>query len=290
LVLHLDTAFDPRYGQSIQITPLVRRVVAENPGPFTFYGTGTYIVGRGEVAVIDPGPLDRVHLAALLRATQGERIAHILITHTHIDHSPLARPLQQASGAVVLGYGPHETIGGVEAGGDLEFRPDRRLLDGESVAGPGWTLEAIHTPGHAGNHLCFALEEERSLFCGDHVMGWSTTVVAPPDGDMALYMRSLDRLAARPEAPFYPTHGNPIADPRRHVAALIQHRLERRAKVLGALSARPRPPRDLVPPVYGPTLDPRLVAAAAASLLAHLVELQGEGLAAELPEGWRTPP
>lgn len=289
MVLQLDTSFEPHYGESVQVTPLLRRVVAENPGPFTFYGTGTYIVGRGEVAVIDPGPLDRTHLAALLRATQGERIAQILITHTHIDHSPLARPLQRATGAPVLGFGPHETVGGIEAGADLEFRPDRALVDGERIAGPGWTLEAIHTPGHAGNHLCFALAEEQSLFCGDHVMGWSTTVVAPPDGDMVLYMRSLERLAARSEAPFYPTHGNPIRDPRQFVAALIQHRLERRAKVLAALSATPRTPRDLVPPVYGPSLDPRLVVAAAASLEAHLLELKGEGLAVELPEGWRIP-
>ena len=287
MVLQLDTAFEPHYGQSTQVTPLIRRVVADNPGPFTFYGTGTYIVGRGELAVIDPGPLDRTHLAALLRATQGERITHILITHTHIDHSPLARPLKEATGATIYGYGPHGSVGGIEAGADLEFRPDRRVTDGEVFTGPGWTLEALHTPGHAENHLCFALKEEQSLFCGDHVMGWSTTVVALPDGDMTLYMRSLERLAARPEAPFYPTHGNPIRDPRQHVAALIQHRLERRAKVLAALSATPRKPLDLVPQVYGPSLDPRLRIAAAASLEAHLVELKDEGLAVEWPQGWR---
>ena len=287
MVLQLDTAFEPHYGQSTQVTPLIRRVVADNPGPFTFYGTGTYIVGRGELAVIDPGPLDRTHLAALLRATQGERITHILITHTHIDHSPLARPLKEATGATIYGYGPHGSVGGIEAGADLEFRPDRRVTDGEVFTGPGWTLEALHTPGHAENHLCFALKEEQSLFCGDHVMGWSTTVVALPDGDMTLYMRSLERLAARPEAPFYPTHGNPIRDPRQHVAALIQHRLERRAKVLAALSATPRKPLDLVPQVYGRSLDPRLRIAAAASLEAHLVELKDEGLAVEWPQGWR---
>ncbi|HKY94755.1 MAG TPA: MBL fold metallo-hydrolase, partial [Kiloniellales bacterium] len=145
--MQLDTTFDPHYGEAVQLTPLIRRVVAKNPGPFTFHGTGTYIVGQGELAVIDPGPLDRTHLAALLRATEGERVSHILITHTHLDHSPLARPLQQATGAVIYGYGPHGTVGGVEAGADLEFRPDRALADGEIVAGQGWTVEAIHTPG-----------------------------------------------------------------------------------------------------------------------------------------------
>jgi glyoxylase-like metal-dependent hydrolase (beta-lactamase superfamily II) len=282
----LDTSFVPRYGETVQLTPLIRRVVAENPGPFTFYGTGTYIVGRGAVAVIDPGPLLPSHFAALRKALEGERVTHILVTHTHLDHSPLARPLQQATGAPILGFGPHGTLGGVEVGADLEFRPDVALRDGERVAGEGWTFEAIHTPGHAANHLCFALEEENALFCGDQVMGWSTTVVAPPDGDMALYMQALERLAARPEAPFYPTHGNPIRDPRQHVAALIQHRLERRAKVLAALDATPRAPAELVPPVYGPTLDPRLIGGAAASLLAHLIELKDEGLVVEMPRGW----
>ena len=285
--MHFDLAFEPRYGEAVQLSPLVGRVVAENPGPFTFYGTGTYIVGRDSVAVLDPGPLLDAHLAALLAALDGRRLSHILVTHTHLDHSPLARPLQQATDAPILGFGPHGTAGGVEAGADLDFRPDVLLRDGERVAGAGWTLEALHTPGHAANHLCFALAQEKALFCGDHVMGWSTTVVAPPDGDMALYMRSLERLAARPEAPFYPTHGNPIPAPRQHVAALIQHRLERRTRVLAALDATPRTPQTLVPPVYGPTLDPRLTGGAALSLLAHLMELRDEGLAAETAAGWR---
>ena len=185
------------------MTPLIRRVVARNPSPFTFKGTGTYIVGHGKVAVIDPGPDISAHVEALLAALRGETVTHILVTHTHLDHSPAAAAIKQATGAKTYGFGPHGSgrdedrtgVGGVtEEGGDRDFVPDVVMRDGDAVAGPGWRLAAVHTPGHTSNHLCFALPQERTLFSGDHVMGWSTSVIAPPDGDMAAYMRSLDKL------------------------------------------------------------------------------------------------
>jgi glyoxylase-like metal-dependent hydrolase (beta-lactamase superfamily II) len=245
------------------------------------------VVGQGQVAVIDPGPDLPAHVAALLAALEGERVSHILITHTHIDHSPAAAALQAATGAPTYGFGPHGRHGETgESGADLAFTPDHRLGDGGCVSGPGWRLEALHTPGHASNHLCFALAEEQALFSGDHVMGWSTTVVAPPDGDMAAYMRSLERLQRREDRVFWPTHGGPIRDPRRHLQALTQHRLARRAAVLAALTSAPATPTSLVDTVY-PGLDPRLRAAAAQSLLAHLIELGQTGQAREIDGAWR---
>ncbi len=260
--------------------------MAHNPGPFTFFGTGTYVVGHGKVAVIDPGPDLPEHVAALLAGLAGETVSHILITHTHLDHSPAAAALQAATGAPTHGFGPHGRYGDTgESGADLAFTPDHRLGDGDGVEGPGWRLEAVHTPGHASNHLCFALPQERALFSGDHVMGWSTTVVAPPDGDMAAYMRSLAKLRQRRDEIFWPTHGGPIRDPQRHVAALIEHRLARRRAVLAALTARPATPAALVGQVY-PGLDPRLTGAAAQSLLAHLIELGEMGQARERDGAW----
>jgi glyoxylase-like metal-dependent hydrolase (beta-lactamase superfamily II) len=281
-----DRSFTAEYGQAEAVSLLIRRVLAPNPGPFTFRGTGTYIVGHGRVAVIDPGPDLPAHLEALLQALAGETVTHILITHTHIDHSPAAAALKAATGAPTYGFGPHGHQGETgESGADLAFLPDQRLLDGDAVAGPGWRLTAIHTPGHASNHLCFALAEERALFSGDHVMGWSTTVVAPPDGDMAAYMRSLDRLAQRQDEVYWPTHGGPIRAPGRHLQALIDHRLARRRAVLGALKQAPMRPEALVAEVY-PGLDPWLRQAAAQSLLAHLLELAEMGLARHSDGGW----
>jgi len=281
-----DRSFTAAYGRLEQVSPLIRRIVAGNPGPFTFLGTGTYVVGKGRVAVIDPGPDLAEHVAALLAGLAGESVSHILITHTHLDHSPAAAALQAATGAPTYGFGPHGRRGETgESGADLAFTPDHRLADGDSVAEPGWRLEALHTPGHASNHLCFALPEEQALFSGDHVMGWSTTVVAPPDGDMAAYMRSLARLRQRQDRTYWPTHGGPIRDPHRHVNALIEHRLARRAAVLAALGTKPAAPMALVDTVY-PGLDPRLRAAAAESLLAHLIELGESGLVRESDGGW----
>ncbi len=212
--------FEPRYGERVPVTPLIARVVANNPGPFTFMGTGVYIVGGGDdVAVIDPGPDLPEHIEALKRALDGKRVTHILVTHTHSDHSPAAKPLKEWSGAQTYAFGPHgsgkDDGPKVEAGGDMEFMPDVRLKDGEIVAGNGFTIEAVHTPGHTSNHLCFALKEEQALFTGDHVMGWSTTVVTPPDGDMAQYMDSVRKLEARSDKTLYPTHGAPVTAPSR---------------------------------------------------------------------------
>ena len=272
-------------GEVETIAPGLRRVLCGNPGPFTWRGTNTYIIGQGRgVAVLDPGPVDAAHLAAILRATEGERITHILISHTHRDHSPGAAALKAATGAVTYGHGPHQTPpeqGG--EGGDHDFVPDVELEDGAVVHSDGWSVTALHTPGHCANHLCFALEmagTEGVLFSADHVMSWSTSVVSPPDGDMAAYMRSVERLLARKDRMYLPGHGPRLPDPLPFVAALKAHRLEREAKVLDALRAAEGATAEaLVPPVYGPELDPRLIPAAARSLLAHLIKLEAEGAA-----------
>ncbi len=271
-------------GTAEPVLPPVRRILCDNPGPFTFRGTNTWLIGRGDVTVLDPGPADSAHLHAILRATQGERITRILVSHTHRDHSPGATALAAATGAPTFGFGPHATppeAGG--EGGDNDFRPDIALPDGAQLESDDWRLTAIHTPGHCANHLCFALEgagAEGVLFSADHVMSWSTSVVSPPDGDMADYMASLARIAARDDRLYLPGHGPPLPDPGPFVAALAAHRREREQKVLDALrAARRATALDLVPAAYGPTLDPRLVPAAARSLLAHLVKLAAEGAA-----------
>jgi len=265
------------YGAVQALSPLVRRITAENPSPYTFKGTGTYVIGRDTVAVIDPGPLQDEHLAALLRALDGVTVSHILVTHTHIDHSPLAAGLKAATGAPVLGYGRHPSHGTAgELGGDHGFAPDALLADGDVVTGPGWTLEAIHTPGHASNHLCFALREEDSVFTGDHVMGWSTTVVSPPDGDMAAYMASLDKLRRRPEKLYIPSHGPEVADGPVFTRALLGHRRQREAAILRRLETGAAEIPALVAQIYR-DLDPRLVAAAGRSVMAHLIKLEAEG-------------
>ena len=272
------------HGAVEQVAPGVRRILCANPGPFTFRGTNTYIIGRGRVAILDPGPADPAHLAAILRATEGERITRILISHTHRDHSPGAAALIAATGAVTFGFGPHVTppeVGG--EGGDHDFRPDVALPDGTTLEEDEWRVTALHTPGHCANHLCFALEDAAGadvLFSADHVMSWSTTVVSPPDGDMAAYMDSLARLAARDDRLYLPGHGPPLPDPAPFVAALAAHRMEREARVLDALrAARRATAMQLVPAAYGPELDPKLVPAAARSLLAHLIKLAAEGAA-----------
>jgi hydroxyacylglutathione hydrolase len=272
------------YGEAAEAAPLVRRVLCENPGPFTFRGTNTYLIGRGAVTVLDPGPEDARHTAAILRATEGERIARILVSHTHRDHSPGAAALKAATGAPTLAFAPHLTppdIGG--EGGDQDFSPDVTLPDGAVLEDDEWRLTALHTPGHCANHLCFAMETERDatlLFSADHVMSWSTSVVSPPDGDMAAYIASLAKIAARDDRLYLPGHGPPLPEPAAFVAALAAHRREREAKVLDALrAARRATARDLVPGAYGPELDARLVPAAARSLLAHLIKLAAEGQA-----------
>jgi glyoxylase-like metal-dependent hydrolase (beta-lactamase superfamily II) len=269
------------YGRCDQVSPLIRRVIANNPGPFTFVGTGTYIVGQGEVAVIDPGPDDPAHLEAILGAIAGERVTHILITHHHSDHSPLAGPLKDRTGAPIYGCAvatPDEDDSGVkmEAGHDLSFKPDVSLCLGGEVSGPGWTMEAIPTPGHTSNHLCYALRQENCLFSGDHIMGWSTTVITPPDGDMADYFRSLDLIKARDFDILYPTHGPPITEVGPFIDAYAAHRRDRERQILDAIDKGLTTIGDMVPVLYAAT-DKRLHPAAARSVLAHLIQLAGEG-------------
>jgi glyoxylase-like metal-dependent hydrolase (beta-lactamase superfamily II) len=266
-----------------QTAPGIRRVLCGNPGPFTYRGTNSWIIGQGNsVAILDPGPVDAAHLDALLAATKGERVTHILVSHTHRDHSPGVAALQAATGAPSYGFGPHMTPpeqGG--EGGDHAFRPDVTLADGAMVKGGDWAVTALHTPGHCANHLCFALENastSRTLFSADHVMSWSTSVVSPPDGDMAAYMNSLAKLQTRDDDLYLPGHGPPLPNPQPFVAALAAHRREREARVLEELRrARQASAEDLVPPVYGAALDARLIPAAARSLTAHLIKLAAEG-------------
>lgn len=273
---------DVVYGRCDQVSPLIRRVTANNPGAFTFKGTGTYIVGRGEVAVIDPGPDDPAHLKAILAAVAGERVTHILITHHHSDHSPLAGALKAATGAIIYGCtvtsreAEEEGAVRMEVGHDLTFQPEISLCGGGEVSGPGWTIEAIPTPGHTSNHICFALKEENCLFSGDHIMGWSTTVITPPDGDMGDYLASLSSIEARHFTTLWPTHGPPIREVDTFIAAYTAHRHERANQILRALEAGPARIRDLVPRLYA-DVDSKLWPAASRSMLAAVLYLSGEG-------------
>jgi glyoxylase-like metal-dependent hydrolase (beta-lactamase superfamily II) len=268
------------YGRCDQVSPLIRRVIARNPGPFTYTGTGVYIVGRGTVAVIDPGPEIPEHLEALLAALEGETVSHILVTHHHLDHSPLARPLADITGAIILGRAAPSDHGeahaGLEEGADGRFRPDVELSDGDVISGPGWTLEAVTTPGHTSNHVCFALKEENALFCGDHIMGWSTTVITPPDGDMGDYFASLAKVRARNFDTLWPTHGAPVRQVEPFIDAYVAHRRAREAQILEALSLGHSQIKAMVPALYA-TVDPRLHPAAAMSVLAHMLHLVAEG-------------
>jgi glyoxylase-like metal-dependent hydrolase (beta-lactamase superfamily II) len=273
----------------VTLEPLVRRLLAPNPSPFTFTGTETYIVGRGEVAVIDPGPDLPDHVEAILAATEGERISAILCTHTHRDHSPASRPLQVASGAPIIGCAPltlDDDGPRADAAFDAEYRPDRVLTDGEMLSGPGWTLEAVATPGHTSNHLCFALHEGKALFSGDHVMGWSTTVVSPPDGNMGQYLESLDRLLAREqELVYYSAHGDPIERPQRWVRGLIGHRRQREGQILRLLERQVGAVNEMVLSMYA-GIDPRLHVAAGLSVLAHLIDLEMRGVVRQDDTFW----
>lgn len=270
------------------IEPLVRRLLAPNPSPFTYKGTQTYIVGHGTVAVIDPGPDLPEHVAALLTATRGETIVAIMCTHTHRDHSPASRALKAATGAPIIGCAPLALEDGGPRGDasfDPDYRADRILGDGETVSGPGWTLEAVATPGHTSNHLCFALRESGALFSGDHVMRWATTVVSPPDGDMADYMMSLGKLIARTDRIYYPAHGDPVTEPRRFVSAIAAHRRQRERQILDLLDEMPQPIQSMVDRMYG-GIDPRLHGAAGRSVLAHLIDLEARHEVARSGEEW----
>lgn len=281
---------DVAYGRRDQVSPLIQRVIANNPGPFTFSGTGTYIVGRNEpgagVAVIDPGPADDAHLRALMAAVDGRRVTHVLVTHTHRDHSPLARPFAEATGSPILAARPPAQVthasGPLEEDEDDDFAPDVILKGGEVIAGDGWTLETLFTPGHASNHMAFVLQEENALFSGDHVMGWSTTVVAPPDGDMADYMDSLDAVIARGFSTLWPTHGAPVTDPGPFLLAYRAHRLAREEQVLDRLAAGDTRIAEMIPELYA-AVDRRLWPAASLSVLAHLGKLVRDGLVSVEP-------
>ena len=279
-----DRTFDLAPGRVEEVVPGVRRLLANNPSPFTFKGTVSYIIGRGRVAILDPGPLDDAHIAALLDAVRGETVTHIFVTHTHHDHSPAVPRIKAATGATVLAEGPHRAarplnVGEApraEASNDTDFRPDRALADGEVVTGAGWTIEAVATPGHTANHMAFAFKEADLLFSGDHVMAWSTPVVAPPDGSMSDYMASLDKLARRTEPVYLPGHGGAVREAPRFVQHYIRHRRGREDAILHRLGKGEADIPTLVRAIYI-GLDPRLVPAAGRSVLAHLEDLAARG-------------
>lgn len=291
---------DVRYGEAVEVAPDLRRVLAENPSKFSYRGTGTYIVGRGDVAVIDPGPELATHRDALAAALAGERVRAIVVTHCHADHSPLAAWLAAETGAPTYALGPHGEVSDdpddvidlpeeTEAASDqaepkesvdTDFQPVVAVADGEVFArGTGWTLRAVATPGHTSNHLCVAWHEARALFSGDHIMGWSTTVVSPPDGDMAAYIDSVRKVQGRPDEVLWPTHGNPVTDPGPFLEAYLQHRLEREAQVLAQVRAGVTSIADMVAVLYA-QVDRKLHRAASRSVLAHLVKLVADGVVA----------
>ena len=266
------------YGVAETVRPLIRRVVARNPSAFTFHGTNTFIVGRGRVAVIDPGPLLDEHLDALVAALAGETVAHILVSHTHLDHSPAARPLQERVGGTVHGALPRPIPAGERPAESIQydFAPDELLADGTVIAGDGWTLEAVHTPGHMSNHMCFALREESVLFTGDHIMGWNTTIVSPPDGNMREYMASLDRCLARPETAYLPAHGPEIPDPVPFTRAYRSHRRMREGEIMRCLNDGVRTIPEMVKRMYR-HLPETMHRAASRSVLAHLEHMVETG-------------
>ncbi|MBY2995856.1 MBL fold metallo-hydrolase [Rhizobium leguminosarum] len=286
-----DLAFEPAYGQAVPVVAGVERVTVNNPGPFTFFGTNSYIVGSSSVAVIDPGPEDEAHYQALMAALGGRAVTHIVVSHTHRDHSPLARRLQAATGAAMVGQGPHRPARPLREGevnpfsesSDLSFVPDIAIGDGETITGDGWSLTAVLTPGHTANHAAFALAGRDILFSGDHVMAWSTSIVAPPDGSMADYMESLERLIERDDRLLLPGHGGPVTQPASFLRALKAHRLRREQAVLARVQAGDRQIAEMVKVIYRDT-DPKLHGAAALSVLAHIEDLLERGeIAADGP-------
>lgn len=278
--LSFDRDFDVAPGVAMAVSPLVRRIVVNNPSPYTFKGTSSFIVGQGQVAVIDPGPDDEHHLEALMAALKGETVTHILVTHSHADHSPLARRLKQVTGATTCAYGAVEAPAAaglrLDASIDHEFAPDVTLAEGDAVTGPGWTLEALFTPGHMSNHLCFALKEERALFSGDHVMAWATSVIAPPDGAMGAYFASLRKLLGRDDQVYHPGHGPSRRDPLPLVRGYLAHRRMREEAIRARVQQGARTVPEIVAAIYA-DVDPRLHGAAALSTTAHLDHLVEQG-------------
>lgn len=286
MALSFQTEFEPAYGQAVEVLPGVARLTVNNPSAFTFHGTNSYIVGSETLAVIDPGPEDEDHLRALLAAIGGRPVSHIFVTHTHRDHSPLAARLREETGAVVVAEGPHRAarplrlgeINALDASGDTDFAPDATLKDGAAIEGDGWTISGVFTPGHMANHMSFALEGSGVLFSGDHVMAWSTSIVAPPDGSMADYMASLDRLLARDDRLYLPGHGGGLRNPLPFLRGLKAHRKMRERAILERLRVGDRTIGEMVKAIYRDT-DPRLHGAAALSVFAQLEDLVGKGAA-----------
>jgi glyoxylase-like metal-dependent hydrolase (beta-lactamase superfamily II) len=279
---------DAPYAKLEQLEPGIARVLAHNPSAFTYFGTQTYLIGTSELAVVDPGPDLPEHLDALETAIGGRKVAAIMCTHTHRDHSPAARPLAERTGAPVIGCAPLAltTVGPrADASFDGDYAPDRVLGDGEELEIDGGPIRAVATPGHTSNHLCFAYGD--ALFSGDHVMGWSTTVVVPPDGDMAEYMQSLEKLRQREDRVYYPAHGPPVTNPQQYVRHLLGHRMQREKQILRLVGERPRAIPDIVTNAY-PGLDPRLVTAAGGSVFAHLLDLERRGLVERQGDAWTT--
>ena len=282
MAIAFNRTFEAPYGVVQRLSDRVARLLAPNPGIFTFRGTGVYILGAGAAAVIDPGPAMPAHLDSLRLALEGRKISHILVTHTHLDHSPAARFLKEWSGAKIHAFGPHPVSGGgedgvaVEEGGDRDFAPDVLVKDGDMLEADGFSIECVFTPGHTSNHMCYALREEKALFSGDHVMGWSTSVVVPPDGDMRAYRQSLTKLLTRDDAVFYPTHGAPVAAPQALVQSYLEHRQAREDQILACIAAGDDTIPLMVARIYD-GVDRRLHPAASRSVLAHLIELTQDG-------------
>ncbi|AMS43677.1 beta-lactamase [Aminobacter aminovorans] len=284
--LDFDTRFDPAYGQPVTVADGVMRLTANNPSAFTFHGTNSYIIGTDTLAVLDPGPNDDAHLEALLAGIAGRPVSHIFVSHTHRDHSPLAARLKAATGAVTVAEGPHRSarplrigeVAPLDASSDTDFVPDVIVADGQLVDGGGWRMRTVLTPGHAANHAAFALEGSGILFSADHVMAWSTSIVAPPDGAMSDYMASLDKLIERDDSTYLPGHGGPVASPQTFVRGLKAHRQMREAAILERLAAGDSSIPDIVRAIYRNT-DPSLYGAAGLSVLAHLEDLVGRGQA-----------
>ncbi|MEP9397115.1 MBL fold metallo-hydrolase [Mesorhizobium sp. KR2-14] len=284
--LEFDTKFEPAYGEAVPIAKGVARLTVNNPSAFTFHGTNSYIVGHDTLAVIDPGPEDDAHFDALLRAIAGRPVSHIFVSHTHRDHSPLAARLARHTGAVVAAEGPHRParplrigeINPLDASADADFVPELTLKDGDVIEGDGWRIGTVLTPGHAANHAAFSLEGTGILFSADHVMAWATSIVAPPDGAMADYMASLDRLLERDDRVFFPGHGGPVTKPRSFLRGLKAHRKMRERAIVERLRSGDRTVGEMVAAIYRDT-DPRLHGAAALSVLAHLEDLVGRGAA-----------
>ncbi|RJT40076.1 MBL fold metallo-hydrolase [Mesorhizobium waimense] len=287
MALKFDTSFDPAYGQAVTVAPDVQRITARNPSPFTFHGTNSYLVGRDTLAVIDPGPDEDAHLETLLEAIGQRPVSHIFVSHTHRDHSPLAARLKARTDAIVLAEGPHRParplrigeVNPLDASADMAFAPDVALQDDTLVHGDGWAIRTVLTPGHAANHAAFALEGSGVLFSADHVMAWATSIVAPPDGAMADYMASLDRLIERGDRLLLPGHGGPVTAPLSFMRGLKTHRKMRERAILERIRGGDRTIKEMVAAIYRET-DPRLHGAAGLSVLAHLEDLVARGLVA----------